>query len=63
MGIRTQKGTKIGRRKGRRSSNTEKNDTTPRELNVYYLKYHLISVTSKKMEMNGINESDGAKCR
>ena len=63
MDIRIQKGTKTGRRKGRRSSNnTEQNDTTPRELSVYYLKYHIIS-ESKKMEMNGINESDGAKCR
>jgi hypothetical protein len=64
MDTRTQKGTKTGRRKGRRSSNnTEQNDTTPREPNVYYRTYNLISETNKKMEMDKINESDGAKWR
>jgi len=59
MDVRTQKvHTKTGRRKGRRSSNnTIHNDTTPKELNVYYRRYHHISETSKKMEINGINES------
>jgi hypothetical protein len=33
------------------------------KLNMDHLKYHLISEPSKKMERNGINESDGAKRR
>jgi hypothetical protein len=61
MGIRTQKVTKIGNKGRGSSNNTEQNETTPRDLDVYYLKYHLILETSKKMFMNGINESDGAK--
>jgi hypothetical protein len=37
--------------------------TTLRNLNIDHLKSHLISELSKKMERNGINESDGAKRR
>jgi hypothetical protein len=35
----------------------------PRKLNMEHLKFHLISEPSKKMERNGIKESDGAKRR
>jgi hypothetical protein len=37
--------------------------TTLRKLNVEHLESHLISELSKKMDRNGINESDGAKRR
>jgi hypothetical protein len=35
--------------------------TIPQKLNMDHLKTHLISELSKKMERNGINESNGAK--
>ena len=37
--------------------------TTLRKLNTDHLKFHLISESGKKMERNGINESDGANRR
>jgi len=35
--------------------------TIPRKLNMDNLKFHLILESGKKMERNGINESNGAK--
>ena len=35
----------------------------PRKLYVDHLQFHLISEPGKKMERNGINESDGANSR
>jgi len=37
--------------------------TIPRKLNMDHLKVHLTSESSKKMERNWTNESDGAKRR
>ena len=35
--------------------------TIPRRLNLDHLTFHLILESGKKMERNGINDSDGAK--
>jgi len=35
----------------------------PRKLNMNHLRFHVISDSGKKMEMNGINAPDGAKRR
>jgi hypothetical protein len=35
--------------------------TIPRKLNMDHLEFHLILESGKKMERNGINESDGTK--
>jgi len=64
MVIRNQNSTKTGIRKEQRScNNTEENCDLKRKLNMDHLILHLILESSKQMERNGINESDGAKRR
>jgi hypothetical protein len=67
MEIRKQNDTKTGRRKKQRSSNrTEENGNHTKETQhgpSQIPPSHLILELSKKMESNGINESDGAKRR
>jgi hypothetical protein len=64
MMIRNQNSTKRGRRIEQKScKNTEENGDHKRKLNMDHLILHLISESGKKMERNGINESDGAKRR
>jgi len=64
MVIRNPNSTKTGRRKEQRScNNTEENGNHMRKRNVVHLIFHLILESGKKMERNGINESDGDKRR
>jgi hypothetical protein len=53
----------VRRKEQRSSDSTEKMVTTPKKLNVDHLKSHLISEPNKRMERNGIKDSDGVKRR
>jgi hypothetical protein len=64
MVTRKQNSTKPGRRREQRSSNsTEESGDHTEDTQHGPSQFQLISKPGKKMERNGINESDGAKRR